>query len=133
MSESTPEAVPQVAFVARLVGLSEEFGVLTVGVAGQPDGGGRSLLFMSPLPAEQDAVLGVCNEHQASADGGVVDIHVETTSLRVLFREGVGHELGLPDDTTVALDIDEQQLALLKSALQEIVGRCDPAPSISVV
>jgi hypothetical protein len=130
MNESTAEA--PLAFVARLVGLSEEFGVLTIGVAEQPDGGGRSLLFMSPPPAEEVAALGVCNERQACIDKGVIDIRVESTSLRVQFRRGVGHELGLPDHTTVGLDIDEEQLALLKSALRQIVGRCNPAPSLSI-
>jgi hypothetical protein len=132
MSDSTPEGAPRVAFVARLVGRSEAFGVLTVGIAEQPDGGGRSLLFMSPLPAEGGAVLGVCNELQATADGGVVDIRIESTSLRVQFRDGVGHGLGLADDTTVALDIDVPQLDVLKSALQEIIARCDPAPTLAI-
>lgn len=120
------------AFTARIAGAWEEHGVLTAGVGEENSTDGRSLLFMAPLPDDDDTTLCVCNEQGAAAYGAAISISLRPESLVVRFRAGTGIAIGFPDETEIPLEVSAEQLAELADALRIVVGRSSDPPELTV-
>ncbi|MEV1290093.1 Imm10 family immunity protein [Micromonospora sp. NPDC049679] len=127
-------------FVAQLSGVSDDEGCLTAGVAEQPDGTGRSLIFMCDVdPAEaQDVDLGMdayclVTETHGTAYGCVEELTLVGDELRVLLREDAISQLDLEDRSVeVRLDLDRESVDDLSDALRRILtyGRADARPTV---
>ena len=116
----------------RAVGVSEAYGVLTVGIAERADGTGSCLLFSAPSPDDPDRAFSCVDEHGRPPDGPVARIDIGPETLRVRFGAGAGAALGLEDDTTLHLALERAEVERLAAALREIAARCDDPPGIVV-
>ena len=124
--------MPEGAFTVREVGVVEEDGVLTLGLAENTDGTGRSILFMSPLPGDDDTTICLCNELQATAYDALEAVRLTRSTLELRLRAGVGHAFGLPDEVEMKLGLVDDQVTLLSQGITDVFDRCDPAPALSV-
>ncbi len=123
--------------VVRDVG-EDDSDVYVVGIRETADPDSWSLLFMECYDAEdpQEIDLGmdtyclVVDPGQATYYGGVRECEFGSGRLRLVLTEEAAEGLGMPVDTTFALDIPPQQVDLLGRGLVRVLtsGRPDAVP-----
>ncbi len=112
-------------FTAGLVGVDDDGEVLCVGVAEQPDGRGRSLIFQAgsePLSdPDVDNEYCLVTETQATVYGGIKDLRLHRGVLRVELTRQAAATLGL----TTVIDVDltkvaDESVQALRAGLRRI-------------
>ncbi|MDQ1305817.1 MAG: hypothetical protein QG671_1649 [Actinomycetota bacterium] len=99
-----------------------------------------SLLFLECDDAESqqkidlgmDTYCLVVDPGQATAYGGVLECEVTGRRLRLALTDETADELGLPSRPEFALDLTEEQLAMVRRGLRRVLtsGRPDDVPAI---
>lgn len=87
---------------------------------------------MSPLPGDSESFLCITDETAEVAFGGVEEVRLSRSALRIRFRSGVGFLFGLPDDAEIGLDVPAADYEALERGLIEVVARCRDAPALEV-
>lgn len=116
-------------FIARLVGTAEENGILTVGVAEQPDGTGRTLLLQGVNPASSSADLlhpdeGYCVIIDAGPTvyGGLTAIGIHDGVLKLRLVPSAARTLQLPTEVTITLDVDHTAVSALRTGIRRVIA-----------
>jgi hypothetical protein len=126
-------------FVVRRVGTAEENGVLTVGIAADPDATGRCLLFSVQIDTGDDETLAaeentycITDEVQSTTYGGVVSCLLAPHELRLTFSAEAAQRLHLNPSCRFPLRVDKGSVEQLRSGLRRVLtggrnGRAAPS------
>ncbi|MDX6285617.1 MAG: hypothetical protein QOG53_1102 [Frankiales bacterium] len=121
-------------FLVGLIGIDESHDTNTfnLGIAESIDQPESFIAFMCPLDGqydEQDVQLGmdtyciVTGEQVGTYYGGVLAWRIETGLLHLALTEEASNELRLPRQSTFSLEVGKDDIALLNTALERVLGR----------
>ena len=112
--------------------------VYTIGIREDHGPDSWSLMFMEPYDAEdpQEIRLGmdtyclVVDPGQATCYGGVRECELHGGRLRLSLTEEAAGTLGMPADTSFALELTPQQIDMLRRGLERVLtaGRASEVP-----
>lgn len=115
------------AFTAQAIGVTDEAGILSVGVAEQRGGTGRHLILQSVDPASENAELlsgeeGYClvTETAATVYGGIKAITLRDRTLLIRLTRTAANELDVPTRLTITLDVEDQALEDLRNGIRQV-------------
>jgi hypothetical protein len=115
------------AFTAQVVGVTDEGGILSVGVAERRDGTGRNLILQGVDPASENAELlsdeeGYClvTETAATVYGGIKAVTLRHGTLRIWLTRTAAEELDLPTKLTITLNVEDQALHDLRNGIRQV-------------
>lgn len=116
-------------FTAGVVGVSEDAGILSVGVAQHHDGSGRSLILQGVDPAsrnsellEPDESYCLTTETAATIYGGVRAIALRDRMLRIRLTRAAAKTLRLRAELTITLNVDNEAVAKLRSGIRQVMA-----------
>lgn len=124
----------------RHAGEADTGGVYVVGVSEHADGAGRVITFQLDLdePDEQDVGHGfdtycmVLDPGRHTIYRGITECVIEDQTLRLRLSPDAADDLRVDQDLGFHLDLDTDQLALLRAGLHRVLsaGRPDARPSL---
>jgi hypothetical protein len=124
-----PGADRSTDFTARLVGIADEDGILSVGVAEQSDGSGRTLVLQGVDPTSPSTELlepeeGYCVivDGEATVYGGLAAVGLRDGRLQITFTPRGARTLHLPTKVTITLDVDDTSIEELGAGIRRVIA-----------